>query len=214
MTVHISRASAVIVQRVPTSEVDWFLEWQGNVIKVAEGFEGYCGTDVFQPTAKSPEEWVVVIHFEEDRFLNRWLESPIREEWIQKVKARLGDFDMKTLPDGFGAWFAGASSASGEGPPAWKMAMTVLLALFPTVMVLSIVVGPFTQPLGFSLSMLIGNALSISILQWAVMPVLTKLIAPWLHAKDSRNKAIAFGGPLGIAAALAVLTLIFRKISG
>jgi hypothetical protein len=62
--------------------------------------------------------------------------------------------------------------------------------------------------------MLIGNALSISILQWCVMPVLTKVLGPWLNATDPRQKAVSFGGPFLIALLLTAFVVIFRQFKG
>jgi antibiotic biosynthesis monooxygenase (ABM) superfamily enzyme len=213
VSVHVSRASAVIVQRVPADAVNWFLEWQGEVTRTAQAFRGYCGTDVFPPSPDRQEEWVVLLHFEDDESLNLWLDSPARAVLLKALSGRVGTFDLRRLTGGFGPWFAGQSSGPKGGPPPWKMVLTVLLGLFPTVMVLTMFVGPYTNPLGLSLSMLIGNALSVSILQWAIMPVLTRVLAPWLNAVDSRQKKIAVAGPLVVAFLLAVLVVVFRRVA-
>ena len=89
-------------------------------------------------------------------------------------------------------------------------ALTVLLALFPTVMLLTIFVGPLTSPLGLAASMLIGNAMSISILQWVVMPRLTRGLDPWLRGDISAWRAT----PVLILLTLAVLTALFRQVTG
>src|SRR5262249_46517507 len=59
---------------------------------------------------------------------------------------------------------SGDSPQSHSAPPSWKIVMTVVLALFPTVMLLAVFPGPYTAPLGFAAAMLIGNFLSVSIL--------------------------------------------------
>jgi len=194
--------------------VDWFLEWQGNITRAAEGSGGYCGTDVFQPSDGQQQEWVVAIHFEDEKALDHWLDSPVRDEWLTKLRNKIGNFDLKKLPGGFGPWFTTVSAGQAEGPPSWKMALSVLLGLFPTVMVLTILVGPYTSPWGLALSMLIGNALSISILQWGVMPVLTRVLGPWLNANGTNKKALTFAGLLGILLLLMVLVALFRQITG
>ena len=69
----------------------------------------------------------------------------MRAEWIAKLRGEIGDFRLKTLPSGFGAWFAGLVDGSeGALPPSWKIALTVLLGLYPTVMLLAMFVGPYT----------------------------------------------------------------------
>ncbi len=214
MEVNVSRASAVIVQRVPAEAEEWFLEWQGNVINAAKEFRGYRGTEVFPPKEGHNGQWVSLIHFEDDKALNEWLESPVRNEWLEKLRTKIGNFEIKKLTGGFGPWFAEGVSEKTAGPAAWKMVMSVVLGLFPTVMLLTIFVGPITSPLGLAVSMLIGNAMSVSILQWIVMPVLTRLLGPWLNAPDTRNKAITYGTPLIVLLALAILALLFRQVTG
>jgi antibiotic biosynthesis monooxygenase (ABM) superfamily enzyme len=126
---------------------------------------------------------------------------------VDKLRAQVGDFELTTLPGGFGPWFAAHRL---EAPPDWKMALTVVLALYPTVMLLTLFPGPYTQPLGFAVAMLIGNAMSVCLLQWVVVPLLTRAIGPWLQANSPQQKAVSYGGLLLILAVLAILAFLFR----
>jgi antibiotic biosynthesis monooxygenase (ABM) superfamily enzyme len=210
MEVRVSRASAVVVQRIPAADADWFLQWQRDITAAAESFAGYRGTDVYPPADGQREEWVVVLHFEDEKSLQHWLGSPQRAQWVEILQARAGGFELKTLPGGFGPWFAGLVPGPGAAPPAWKMVLTVLLGLYPTVMLLTIFVGPFTNRLGLAVSMLISNALSVSLLQWVVMPVLTRLLGRWLNANAAGQRVLSFAGLGLILLLLAVLTTLFR----
>lgn len=215
MEVRASRASAVVVQRVPAAGVDWFLAWQKDVTGAAEGFAGYRGTDVYPPTDGRRNEWVVVIHFDDEESLQGWLNSPVRAQWVEKLRAQVGDFELKALPGGFGQWFAGlARGPEQTPPPSWKMALTVLLGLYPTVMMLTLFPGPYTQPLGMAVAMLIGNALSVSLLQWVVMPVLNSVLTPWLQANSYDKRALSIGGLLLILFLMAGFTILFRQVTG
>lgn len=209
----VARASAAIVQRVPKAAVEEFMQWQRGVTAVMEDFAGYEGTDVYPPSSDKHDEWVTVLHFTDDDSLQKWIDSPIRARWVEKLKTTVGDFDLKTLEGGFSLWFSGVVRESGTSPAGWKMALTVLLGLYPTVMLLSIFVGPYSSKLGFAVSMLVGNALSVSILQWIVMPRLTRLLGPWLNARSDRARQ-TMGGALGVAAVLAVLAVVFHFVTG
>ncbi len=211
----VSRASAVVVQRVPVALADWFMEWQRGVTGAAEGFAGYRDTDIYPPADSQRGEWVVVIHFVDEKSLQEWLGSSVRAQWVEKLRAQVGDFELKALPGGFGPWFAGlAHGEEGAPPPSWKMALTVLLSLYPTVMVLTLFPGPYMQPLGLAWAMLISNVLSVCILQWAVMPVLNSLLASWLKANSEQQRAFSIGGLFLILALLAGLALLFRRVTG
>ena len=147
--------------------------------------------------------------------MQRWLGSPVRAEWIKKLRDEIGDFQFKTLPSGFGAWFAGLETGpEGEPPPSWKMAMTVLLGLYPTVMLLALLVGRYLSPLGMAVSMLISNTLSVAITQWVVIPPLMNALGPWLRANTPDKRALSIGGLVLIWLLLGGLAVLFRVVAG
>jgi antibiotic biosynthesis monooxygenase (ABM) superfamily enzyme len=204
------RASAVIVQHVPAAATDRFLEWQRGVTKVAEGFAGYRTTELYPPAAGQPDPWVTVVHFDKPESLQTWLDSSERGEWTDRLHREIGDFRVKTLPSGFGPWFAGLVSR----PPGWKIMLTVLLGLYPTVMLLAIVVGPWISPLGLAVAMLISNALSVCLLQWLVMPVLNRLAGRWLTARPQVDRVLTVVGTVLILALLAGMAVVFHRVKG
>lgn len=214
MEVRVSKVSALVVQRVPPEKADWFLEWQRGVTAAAEAFGGFRGTDVYPPAPGQGDQWIAVIHFDEPESLEAWLGSPVRAEWVEKLRQTIGGFDLKVLSSGFGPWFACFAPESGTVPPSWKMALLVLLGLYPTVMALALFPGPWLSPLGLALSMLVGNALSISILQWAVMPFLNKRFAGWLTANGPDRRMVSAGGVAVILGLLAGLAFLFRQVTG
>jgi len=209
---HATRTSTVIVHHVPEGFADKFVEWQRGISQAAAAFPGYQTTDVYPPMDASHEQWVVVIHFANAESLQRWFDSPERAEWRARLPAEIAQFRLKTLTTGFGPWFAGLVD-DGRLPPHWKMALSVLLPLYPTVMLLSIFLTPHTSHLGFAFSVLIGNAGSIVILEWIVMPQLRKVLKTWLTAPADRIGLSAFGLVV-IVGILVSLALLFRLVTG
>ncbi len=118
---------------------------------------------------------------------------------------------MRVLPAGFGAWFAGLPEKGGALPH-WKMFVTVLLGLYPTVMLLTYCLAPYTQGFGLAVSMLIGNAVSVALLEWLGMPVLSRLLGPWLRANGKETRPFSLVGLLLMVAALGVMTWLFALI--
>jgi uncharacterized protein len=209
-----ARASSVIVHHVPTDRIERFLEWQRGITQAAEAFPGYQATDVYPPADSKQLQWVVVIHFDNSEALQRWLDSPVRREWTAKLPADIADFQLKTLSAGFGPWFAGLVDHGGL-PPHWRMALAVLLGLYPTVMVLAIVVAPYTNAwFGLAVAMLIGNALSVAFLEWWGGPLVNRLLAPWLRAHGEKGKTLSVVGLVLILGILGVLTFLFRLVTG
>jgi uncharacterized protein len=210
-----ARVSTVVVQRVPADRVPRFLECQRALTEAAKGFPGYQSTELFPPADERPEEWVGVIHFDDQQSLEDWLDSPVRAGWVKKLRDEIGDFQLRTLPSGFGVWFAGlATGPEGEAPPSWKIALTVLLGLYPTVMLLVVLLGQYLSPLGLAVSMLISNTLSVAIGQWLTMPFLTNGLRAWLNANGPDKRVLSIGGLALIWLVLAGLVVLFRLVTG
>ena len=215
MDMRVSRATAVVVQRVPGAGVAWFMQWQQGVTAAAEAFPGHRGTDVYPPPGGQAGDWVAVVNFDDEAGLKAWLDSPVRRQWVEKLESHIGNFALNVSPAGFGPWFAHCLHGQDAAPPpGWKMVLVVLLGLYPTVMLLTLFPGPYTQPLGLALSMLIGNALSVSALQWAIMPLLNRIVGPWLAANSQGQRVFSMAGTSVICGLLAGLTFLFYKITG
>ncbi|MBX3413895.1 MAG: hypothetical protein KF708_14485 [Pirellulales bacterium] len=214
MEVCTARASAAVVQRVPLSAIEGFVQWQRGVTEEVEKFPGYDGTDIYPPMGGGEGDWVTLLHFEDHESLEKWLDSPERARWVEKLRATVGDFELKKLEGGFAEWFRGATAAAGKSPPGWKMALTVLFGLYPTVMLLTIFVTPYVSSLGMAFSMLVGNALSVSLLQWLIMPTLTRLLIPWLEADPQRGRLLTYAGLVGLVSLLFVMGFLFRPVTG
>ncbi len=207
--------SAVIVQRVPTSQAEWFLEWQRGIGIEAEKFQGYRGADVYPPQDEENGQWVVVIHFDNEAGVQLWLSSEIRRRWLRKLDDKISHFDLKVLPGGFAPWFLKQFKDSVSiAPPPWKMFLAVLLGLYPTVMLLTVFIAPYTHSVGLAWGMLISNTLSVAILQWVVMPALDKLLAQWLNPTHLKRGLISAVGVLIILMVLSMLAFLFRKFTG
>jgi antibiotic biosynthesis monooxygenase (ABM) superfamily enzyme len=214
LEVHASRASSVITQLIPPGATDAFLEWQRGISTAAAEAPGYQTTEIYPPAA-AREPWVVIIHFDDPKTLKDWLDSPKRAGWVAKLPCETRAFRMQTMPSGFGAWFAGTLAGQRVPlPPTWKMALTILFTLYPTVMLLSIFVGPSINPLGLAASILIANILSVSILQWLVQPALDPLLGPWLRANEPHQRTFSLGGLAILLLLLGGMTLLFHLTVG
>lgn len=196
-----ARASSVIVHRVAARDREAFVTWQNTIADAASTFDGYQETDLYPPSAED-DPWVVVIHFDEADQLKAWVDSSLRAEHLARYEAtNTNEFELKSLPRGLGDWFTQSQT------PAWKTMVTVLCGLYPTVLILAKVLGPHTSRFGFAVSMLVGNVVSVALMDGVVMPALTKILGRWLRTKD-RNGGIL--GLVGVLAAVAAMTAVFR----
>ena len=206
-------ASSVIVHRVPAGCAASFAQWQHGVTQAAQRFPGYVGTEHYPPADAGQSHWVVVIHFADAAGLQHWLGSPERAAWTAKLPPEVADFRLKTLSGGFGPWFAGLVDA--DAPlPRWKMALSVLFGLYPTVMLLAVFLAPHMKSLGLAVSMLLSNLASCVLLEWLGMPAVRLVLRPWLRANDKKGRAVSLVGTALILAALGVMAFLFSRVTG
>lgn len=206
-----ARASSVIVQRIPPDATAVFMDWQRGITADVAKFPGYQTTEIYPPASPREREWVIVIHFDTASHLQNWLDSPTRAEWLAKLPGEIHDFRLKMLPSGFGAWFADLDD--GRPLPHWKTALTVLVGLYPTVVLLTWFLSPHTQRFGMAVSLLIGNVASVSFLEWLVTPLLRPLLGPWLRANSKEGKVLTLVGLVLILGALGALTFLFQLVA-
>jgi antibiotic biosynthesis monooxygenase (ABM) superfamily enzyme len=88
--------------------------------------------------------------------------------------------DPQQIKTGFETWFSVPSrSVAPAVPPRWKMTLVTWLALFPQVVILSLLI-PSALPMPVRAALL--TAAPVVMLTWLVMPRLSVLLHEWLYA--------------------------------
>jgi antibiotic biosynthesis monooxygenase (ABM) superfamily enzyme len=143
-----------------------------------------------------------------------WLESEQRQKLITEVKAQFGDDAEVDYPDtlaGFSAWFERPADpqSTKRPPPTWKQSLIVLVALYPIILILGILVPgliPTAHPLT---TRLLVAAVAVALMGFLVVPGLARLLSPWIH---SRRFWPQVGGAAGLIGVLLVIWLASLEI--
>src|SRR5262249_23658139 len=123
-------------------------------------------------------------------------------------------FELKTLPGGFGGGVTGPLGRAADHVPPWEMGLSGLLGLYPTVMLLTLFLGPLPSPMGPGAAGPVRHPRCVGLFQCAVMPMLEAVIGPWLRPSRPRGGALTIGGTVLILGQLVGLMLIFRAVAG
>jgi antibiotic biosynthesis monooxygenase (ABM) superfamily enzyme len=156
------------------------------------------------------DEWTALYRFDSDEHLDAWLESAERQRLLDEGK-RFKNFSLKRISAPFGSWFTpSGGEGGGEAPAQWKTALSVLVGLYPTVVLLSLAISELWKKAELWESLLIGNILSVSLLTWAVMPIVTRALRFWLEPEGGRADArVNAMGALASVVFLAFAALVF-----
>jgi uncharacterized protein len=201
----------VFAHTVAKDKVAKYMAWRRKTIEAQAHYPGYLATEFFQPHGTFQNEWVDIVRYANANDLNRWMLSNERQALLQELDPIVESMHAHELT-GLEGWFAlnRQHAAQLSGPPPWKQAMSVLFALYPTVMILNFLT-PLWHTLPFADQMLIGNILSCAALTWLVMPRVSQLLNFWLTGSvlDWKNEAKGIGI---IVVGLALLVLIFQAL--
>jgi antibiotic biosynthesis monooxygenase (ABM) superfamily enzyme len=81
-------------------------------------------------------------------------------------------------------------------------------------MLLAVLLAPHLKGLGLAASMLVSNLASCVLLEWAGMPVVRRLLRPWLRAGGKNERAVTLVGLALIVATLVLMAFLFSLVTG
>ncbi|MCX4902887.1 antibiotic biosynthesis monooxygenase [Streptomyces sp. NBC_00878] len=208
--------TAVISHNVRPGREEDFIRWQDKALRAQERYAGFMGTELFKPVEGIQDNWVVVFRFDTHEHLDDWLASGAREKLLEEGQDYFSSYDVRKVGSAFSGWFRFGEGADEAAPPNWKQAMTVVLALYPTVMVLNLTVGYELDNIGWPgyIGLFIGNVLSVSILTWLLMPLVNRALAFWLVPGRARTARIHVAGAVLVMLCWALCILVFGLTTG
>jgi antibiotic biosynthesis monooxygenase (ABM) superfamily enzyme len=177
--------TVVVAHAIDASQEEAFLAWQERVTDAERRFPGFRGSELFRPVPGVQEEWTIMYRFDSDEHVTAWLESPERTRLLNESD-QFQDFELRRIASPFGSWFSQIEQ-NGEGAPAqWKTAISVLIGLYPTVVLLTLAISHIWKSGKLWETILVSNVCSVSLLTWVVMPVVTRALRFWLTPTPDR----------------------------
>lgn len=170
--------TAVMSQRVRPDAWDEFRRAHAQITLVMREFDGFLSCELAEPVPGIQDDHVVVFAFDSRRNLDRWLESDERQEVLALIKPLIEGDRTLNVVGGFAGWFRMDSSRE---PRRWKQATAVLIALYPTTLLLGFLQRTFTPDAPWIPALFVSNVVGIAILTWILMPLATRLLSRWLQ---------------------------------
>ena len=188
-----SKPVTVIVKRIAKKDkIKEFEEWLSGISKDVSRQEGNMGIDIIRPSpngsSKSKSQYIVIFRFNSYDNLAKWEKSPVRNEWLQKgrklVEADPDVQKMTGLEFWFTPYFKDESSPMIplQPPPRYKMVIVTI----PVISILLLTLVPqihfLTEMLSipFPIRLVIALTITVLLMTYVIMPLLTKLLKPWL----------------------------------
>ncbi len=210
-------ATSLISTSVRPGFDDRFADWQGRMATAQQSFPGYVGQRVQAPIARVNDKWESIVTFDSEENLSRWNASDERRQMLKESEPYVERYDVRPAASAFESWF---TDVGRDVPPpsSWKLSAIVLLMLYPVVMLemlsLSQVIDRLMNswaapPVTTAVGVFIGNAVSVAVTGFLLIPWASKRLEWWLVPPESMRVRRAIQGGLLMLGAYALSVLVF-----
>jgi antibiotic biosynthesis monooxygenase (ABM) superfamily enzyme len=172
----------VMVTDIKPGKEAAYRAWADRIQKLQATFPGYVGSFV-QPPQHKETGWTTVLRFDSAAHLEGWLKSDARAAMVKESEDLVQDFHAQRVDTSFPGWVP-SDPATGKPPNMWKTACLILLTLFPVVMLELKFLNPPLAALNPAVRTFIGNALSVALTTWPLMPLAIWGFSAWLFPEN------------------------------
>lgn len=176
----------VFVTQISADKEKAYREWSAKIHELESKFPGFRGVYYQSPHQSQGKNWITLLQFDTLENLDRWLESKERQEVLKESENLITALESHRVISPYAGWFASVAKA-GELPPLWKQTMLILLVLFPIVMFEFKYLSPLLKTMNISLSTFIGNAISVTLISFPMMPIAIRCLRWWLLPGDEKR---------------------------
>jgi antibiotic biosynthesis monooxygenase (ABM) superfamily enzyme len=156
--------------------------WADRIQKLQATFPGYIGSFV-QPPQHNETGWTTVLRFDSAAHLDGWVKSEARAAMVKESEPLVQGFHAQRVDTSFPGWVSN-DPVTGKPPNLWKTAALILLTLFPVVMLELKFLNPHLRELNPAVGTFIGNALSVTLTTWPLMPLAIWAFHAWLFPEN------------------------------
>lgn len=99
------QVTAIISHTICPGREQGYEEWLHGITAAAHKYKGHLGVSVIRPWDHAHPEYVAIVKFDQYSNLKTWLESDIRQEWIERLQPLIEKPEAVQTLTGLETWF-------------------------------------------------------------------------------------------------------------
>jgi len=147
----------------------------------ARTFPGHQGLTVLRPQPHGPATYTIVAHFATGQDMDTWLSSDARARLVTEADLHSAGGLRTRYLSGLEGWLAAPGSPVVLPPARWKIVVISVAGIVPLLEAVSYLLAPHLAGVPTWSRPLISAALLIPLMQYAVMPRLTRAARGFLY---------------------------------
>lgn len=201
----------VFVTHVSADKQEAYREWIAKIHQTEALFPGFQGVYVQSPKKDLGRHWITFLKFDKQENLDNWLSSKERAKVLEEAKPLIESIESHRVISPYAGWFADPTTGA-KRPAVWKQTMLILLVLFPIVMLESKFLPFITGGMNSSFSTFIGNAISVALISWPMMPIALFFLGWWLQPHGKKELTYTLLGTLLLIVIYCLEIALFWKL--
>jgi len=170
----------VLVNRfVPQDAENALADTLRGLLRDFDRFPGTSGCRIFRRPVGNGVEFSILQHFASQTDHDAWLASPEFARWRVAVAPPVPTPGHVHRYSGMESFFVSAKAP--DAPPRWKMALLLLLIVYPLSLALSIWGAQVLASLPVLVGTLLTSVFMVWLMTYLLVPILTKVFQPWLQ---------------------------------
>lgn len=180
--------NGVITREVSPGREPDYQQWWRRLVAAVARFPGYEGATLVGPPHGEPGRRMLIVRFSDRRSLGQWVGSDER----RSLTAEAASFSKEVYeePSSLETWFAIPGMGAVEPPPRWKMALVTTPAAYILITLILAVLSPISESWPHAASNAAVTLLMVALLTYVAMPILTRLLRPWLYPSRIRQRPV------------------------
>ncbi len=175
--------TVLINRTVPLADEENFQATLKDLLEDFNRFPGTSGSMVFRRGIGCAVEFSILHRFAKASDHEAWLGSPEFSRWRSEVAPPEPSTGHIHRYSGMDALFVSAQAP--DAPPRWKMALILMLAVYPMSLVLSHWFAPVLARMSLFLGSLLTSVFMVFVMTYVLVPILTNLFQRWLQPSRS-----------------------------
>lgn len=171
--------SKLISEIVLAKKVERYEAWLIEINNQMMRFDGFVSLDIIRPRDENHLEYLILIRFDSEQSLLDWESSSVCKALLDKSKALVQRSHTTKTPLNSKVWFN--LSNQKKVPAFWKQVVLGVLAVYPLVIILNIILAPINNHLPNPVGILVTVIFISILLTYPVMPLLTRWLDSWLN---------------------------------
>jgi uncharacterized protein len=202
----------VMVTQIKPGKEAAYRAWADRIQKLQSTFPGFIGSFV-QPPQQKESGWTTVLRFDSATNLDGWLHSDARAAMVKDSEDLVDAFHAQRVDTSFPGWVPN-NPVTGKPPNTWKTAGLILLTLFPVVMLELRFLNPQLETLNPALRTFLGNALSVALTTWPLMPLAIFAFHAWLFPENKPRWLVLISPALLLLCYLLEIAIFWNLLKG